>query len=207
MHRFFLHPFRQAAFGLLLLPLAMGAVPLKVLPGHVPSLSARARRLADAAPTQELNLALGLPLRNRDGLTQLLEQLYDPRSPRYRRFLSAEEFAGKFGPTEADYAAVRRFAEAHGFTVTRTHPNRTLLDVKASVRDIEQAFHLRMALYQHPTENRSFYAPDREPSVESDIPLLSISGLNDAVLPRPASLSERLLGSATPESGTGPAGY
>ncbi|HEV7925489.1 MAG TPA: hypothetical protein VGR14_09045, partial [Verrucomicrobiae bacterium] len=61
--------------------------------------------------------------------------------------------------------------------------------------------------YQHPTENRSFFAPDREPSVEADLPLLSISGLDNAVLPRPASLSERPLGSATPESGTGPAGY
>jgi subtilase family serine protease len=91
--------------------------------------------------------------------------------------------------------------------VTRTHPNRTLLDVKASVREIEQAFHVRMALYQHPTENRSFFAPDREPSVEPEVPLLSISGLDNAVLPRPASLSERPLGSATPESGSGPAGY
>ncbi len=207
MRRFFLHQFRQATIWLLLLPLVAGAVPLKTLQGHVPPLAGKARRLATPPPTQELNLALGLPLRNRGLLNHLLEQLYDPRSPRYRRFLTPEEFAGKFGPSEADYAAVRRFAEAHGFTVTRTHPNRTLLDVKASVRDIEQAFHLRMALYQHPTENRSFYAPDTEPSVEPEIPLLSISGLDNAVLPRPASLTERPQGSATPEAGTGPAGY
>jgi subtilase family serine protease len=205
MRRFFLHQFRQATIWLLLLPLVAGAVPLKTLQGHVPPLAGKARRLATPPPTQELSLALGLPLRNRGLLSHLLEQLYDPRSPRYRRFLTPEEFAGKFGPSEADYAAVRRFAEAHGLTVTRTHPNRTLLDVKASVRDIEQAFHLRMALYQHPTENRSFYAPDTEPSVEPEIPLLSISGLDNAVLPRPASLTERPQGSATPEAGTGPA--
>jgi subtilase family serine protease len=207
MHRFFLQPFRQATFGLLLFPLAMGATPLKALPGHVPALTAKARRLAAPPPTQELDLALGLPLRHREMLTHLLEQLYNPHSPHYRRFLTAKEFAGNFGPTEEDYAAVRRFAQAHGFRVTRTHPNRTLLDVKASVRDLEQAFHVRMALYQHPAENRSFYAPDREPAVEAELPLLSISGLDNAVWPRPASLSQRPLGSATPESGSAPDFY
>jgi subtilase family serine protease len=208
MNHFFLRPFRLAVFGLLLLPLASGAAALKTLPGHIPPLAAKARRLATfPSPTQELHLALGLPLRNQDVLTHLLEQLYNPHSPQYRRFLTAKEFAAQFGPTEEDYAAVRHFAQAHGFTVTRTHPNRTLLDVKASMQDIEKAFHVRMTLYQHPTEKRSFYAPDQEPSVEPNLPLLSISGLDNAVLPRPASLTERPQGSAAPEAGSGPAGY
>jgi subtilase family serine protease len=198
---------RQAILGLLLLPLALRAFPLKTLPGHVPALAAGAQRLGEPLPAQELHLALGLPLRQREKLAVLLEQLYDPRSPNYRRFLSAHEFADNFGPTEEDYAAVQRFALTHGFAVTHTHPNRTLLDVTATVREVEQAFRLRMILYQHPTENRSFYAPDREPSVEPDLPLLSISGLDDAFLPHPASLIERPRGSATPESGSGPAGY
>ncbi len=207
MHHFFLQPFRRAILGLLLLPLGLGATPLKLLPGHVPPLAANAQRLGEPLPAKELHLALGLPLRNREKLTVLLEQLYDPHSLNYRRFLSAQEFADKFGPSEEDYAAVQRFALKHGFTVTHTHPNHTLLDVTAAVGDVEQAFHLRMVLYQHPTENRSFYAPDREPSVEPDLPLLSISGLDNANLPHPASLSERHDGSATPESGSAPAGY
>jgi subtilase family serine protease len=205
MHHF--QPFRQATFGLVLVPLAMEAAPRKELPGHVPPQAATAQRLGAPPSAQELDLALGLPLRNREMLTHWLEQLYNPLSAQYRHFLTANEFASNFGPTEEDYAAVRRFAQAHGFSVTRTHPNRTLLDVTASVRDIEQAFHVRMALYQHPTENRSFYAPDREPSVEPEVPLLSISGLDNAVLPRPASLNEKPQGSATPDEGSGPAGY
>jgi subtilase family serine protease len=207
MQHFFAQPFRQAMLGLLLFPLASAAAPLRTLPGNVPPLAAKARRLTAPPPALELHLALGLPLRNRELLADLLKQLYDRSSPQYRRYLTAQEFAARFAPTEEDYAAVRRFAEAHGFRVTHTHPNRTLLDVKAPVRDIEQAFHLKMALYQHPTEGRSFYAPDQEPSVEPDIPLLSISGLDNAVLPRPASLTERPQGSATPDAGSGPAGY
>ena len=64
-----------------------------------------------------------------------------------------------------------------------------------------------MALYRHPTENRSFYAPDREPSVESDVPLLSISGLDNSTLPRPAGLTDRPPSRFTPDGGTAPAGY
>jgi hypothetical protein len=38
------------------------------------------------------------------------------------------------------------------------------LDVTGSVANIEEAFHVTMGVYQHPTENRTFYAPDREPT-------------------------------------------
>jgi hypothetical protein len=209
MCRFLLPLSRQATIGLMLFALAAGAAPLRTLPGHVPPLAAQARRLADPPlPTQELNLALGLPLRNQDKLTHLLSELYDPRSAQYRHFLSAREFAEMFGPTEEDYATVRNFAESHGFKVTKTHPNRALLDVRASMQEIERAFHLHMSLYEHPTEKRSFYAPDREPSVEADVPLLSIGGLDNAILPHPASLIERPHGLGfTPEAGSGPAGY
>jgi Pro-kumamolisin, activation domain len=205
---FLLLSFRRATLGLLLFPLAAGAAPLRTLHGRVPPLAAQERRLPDPPPTQELHLALGLPLRNQDKLTNLLVELYNPRGAQYRHFLSAQEFADAFGPSEEDYAAVRHFAEAHGFKVTKTHPNRALLDVTASMQDIERAFHVHMALYQHPSEKRTFYAPDREPSVEADVPLLSISGMDNAVLPHPASLSERPKDrSFTPEAGSGPAGY
>jgi subtilase family serine protease len=208
MCRFLLRLFCQATLGLLIFPLATGAAPLQTIHGHVPPLIHSAQRLADLPPTRELNLALGLPLRNREKLADLLSQIYNARSPQYRHFVSAQDFAEAFGPTMEEYAAMRSFAEANGFRVIKTHPNRTLLDVKASVRDIERAFHLRMGLYEHPTQNRSFFAPDSEPSVESNVPLLSINGLDDAILPRPASLIERPPGSrATPEVGSAPAGY
>ena len=44
-----------------------------------------------------------------------------------------------------------------------------------------------MGVYQHPTENRTFYAPDREPTVNLPFPLWHISGLDNYSLPHPAS--------------------
>jgi len=46
----------------------------------------------------------------------------------------------------------------------------------APVANVEKAFHVTMGLYQHPTQNRTFYAPDREPTVDLSIRLWHISG-------------------------------
>jgi len=160
------------------------------------------------AGTNQLNLAIGLPLRNREALTNLLRQIYDPASPNYHHFLTPEQFTERFGPAEKDYQAVIAFAKAHGLKVTTTHPNRMLVDVSASVAEVEQAMHVRFQVYQHPTEKRLFHAPDTEPSLDLPVPVLGISGLNDYSQPRPR-LQARPLTSATGFSlntGSGPNG-
>ena len=44
---------------------------------------------------------------------------------------------------------------------------------------------MTMNVYQHPTEKRTFYAPDRRPTVNLSAPLWHISGLNNYSIPRP----------------------
>ena len=155
-----------------------------------------------------LHLAIGLPLRNQEELTNLLQQIYDPASPNYHHYLTPEEFTARFGPTADDYQAVRRFAEQNGFTVTYTHPNRVVLDVEGSVTDIERTLHVTMHTYQHPREARTFHAPDTEPTVDLAVPILHISGLDDYSLPHPNSELKPLdlQAKATPNGGTGPGG-
>src|SRR5205823_5960607 len=104
-------------------------------------------RLGDLPAQQRLFLILGLPLRNRAALTNLLEQIYDPASPNFHQYISAEQFAEQFGPTEKDYQAVIDFARTNGLMVTGTHPNRSLLDVNGSKSEIEKLFHVSMGVY------------------------------------------------------------
>jgi kumamolisin len=156
--------------------------------------------------TQSLRLNIALPLRNESELDDLLQELYDPQSPSFHQFLSVQEFTERFGPTEEDYAAVVRFAEQNGLTVTGTFPNRMVVNVMGSVADIESAFQVTMGLYQHPTEQRTFYSPDREPSPDVGVPLWHISGLDNFSIPHPASL--RRDAAAKPgQTGSGPSGY
>ena len=59
------------------------------------------------------------------------------------------------------------------------------VQLEGSVTSIETAFNVSMGVYQHPTENRTFYAPDREPTVDLPFPLWHISGLDNYSIPRP----------------------
>jgi hypothetical protein len=120
------------AFGL---PLAASAVPRQRLSGnHVPAAVKRLVAAGSLPGSQRLNLAISLPLRNEKELDGLLQQLYDPASPNYHRYLAPAEFTERFGPTENDYQALANFAKSNGLTVTVTHPNRVVLDVEARSR-------------------------------------------------------------------------
>ena len=156
--------------------------------------------------TQSLNLNLTLPLRNEPELDDLLQALYDPQSQLFHQFLSVQEFTERFGPSEQDYAEVIRFATENGLTVTGTFANRMVVNVTGPVANIEKAFQVTMATYRHPTENRSFYSPDREPAPNLAVPLWHISGLDNFSIPHPISLRRDLevRGNTT---GSGPSGY
>ena len=157
----------------------------QVLIGHVPRITKGLSPRGRLDASYRMKVAIGLPLRNRERLTTLLEDIYNPSSPNFRHFLKAEEFAASFGPSAEDYQSVLDFAKAHHLTVTQTHSNRTLVDVSGSVADIEKAFNIHMQRFQHPKENRDFFAPDVEPSLELKTPVLAISGLDNYVRPRP----------------------
>jgi subtilase family serine protease len=176
-----------AMFLLFLFATAQAQQPLQVLHNHVRPVVAnkQAVPVSFLPPTQHLNLAIILPLRNQTELTGLLSRLYDPSSPDYRQFLTVAQFTERFSPTEQDYQAILNFAEANGLTVTDKPANRLLIDVNGSVAQIEKAFHVRMTVYQHPTENRTFYSPDREPSLDLTVPVSHIAGLNNFSIPRP----------------------
>ena len=179
----------------------------KVLPGHIPKAVAQIQSIASLPSDTRLKLAIGLPLRDREGLTAFIAQLYDPTSAKYRQYLSPEEFTRKFGPTPEQYQAVIAFARSNRLEVVGTHPNRLLLDVRGKVADIEQAFNTTLRLYPHPTEARAFYAPEKEPSVDPALPLLDISGLDNFRKPHPQSLKVGpLRPTPSPQAGSGPNG-
>jgi subtilase family serine protease len=129
-------------------------------------------------PDKRIHLVVELPIRNKPERDQLLKDLYDPKSPDYGHYLTPQEFTDRFGPTQADYDTVIAFFKNQGFKVT-TSPSRALLDIDGTVQMIEDTFHTTLKLYKHPTENRNFYAPDGNISVDLDIPLSGVAGLDN----------------------------
>ncbi len=164
-----------------------------------------AARVATADPHRELQIAIALPLRNRAELEQLVRDLYDPSSREYRRYLSVAQFTDRFGPTQVDYSKAVQFFSKHGLTITGLAANRYLIEGTANVGTLERMLHVQFGLYQRSGETRRFIAPDREPTLDLDVPVLSIIGLDDAnpptnrlVLQQPATAAK---------SGSGPGGW
>ena len=181
-----------------------------VLQGHQPAVVPSLTPLGRLDGSTRLKLSLHLPLHHRDELTALVDQIYDPASPSYHHYLAPDKFDAQFGPTAAEYQALIDFATRQGFTVTARHANRLLLEVSAPVTNIEHAFQVTMRIYRHPTEPRSFFAPDAEPSAEAGIPVAYIGGLDNFSRAHPQNLRRTPLKAAkraTPQNiGSGPNG-
>jgi len=98
---------------------------VKSLHGHVPAVVSHLTPAGRLNATNRLHLSIGLPLRNAEGLTNLLQQIYDRASQNFHQFLTPAQFTEQFAPHPArDYQSVLDFARTNGLTVTRTHGNR-----------------------------------------------------------------------------------
>ena len=181
----------------------------QVLHNHIRrEVSSGQAALVGRLPTaQRMRLSIVLPLRNQTALTELIGRLYDPSSPDFHHFLSVDQFTQQFGPTAEDYEAVVGFAKANGFSVTNSPANRLIVPITGTAAQVEKAFNVRMNNYRHPTENREFFSPDREPSLNLGVPVAHIAGLNNFSIPRPALTRASGANVTSAQTGSGPDGY
>jgi hypothetical protein len=163
--------------------------------------------MSDMPATQRIGLSISLPMRNKQQLQTLIQQLHDPSSPQYGKYLTVQQFTEQFGPTQADYDKVVAWAKAQGMTVTLTHTSRMLVNVSAPASAINQTFSVKMKQYKHPTENRTFFAPETEPTVQPGLPILDIQGFNNYKLPHSMlKRADATQGAHADTTGSGPGG-
>jgi len=202
------------AAGLLLaISLGAGLAPPSVraeadsvrLRDHVPAKAVADAHLQGRLPAgTQLSMVFSLPLQNQQELDQLLARLYDPADSLYGHYLSSDEFTAQFAPAQADYDAVVAYAESLGFTVTGTHPNRTLINVSGPASAVERGFNLHLNSYQD-RNGRNFYAPDSDPEVPALIAsrLHGVVGLDNSAVWRPHNSP---MAAGTSQIGSGPGG-
>ncbi|OOG56358.1 S53 family serine peptidase [Rhodanobacter sp. C03] len=148
--------------------------------------SAHAAAQVGGLPThQVMSLDVVLPVHNQAGLDAFVADVANPASPSFRQYLTPAQFTARFGPTQQDYDTVVQYLRNNGLTVTGGSRDGMDVQVKGPVSAVEAAFNIRMLTYQHPTENRVFFSPDREPTTTLAIPLWHVSGLDNYSLPHP----------------------
>ena len=172
--------------------------------------------LGRAKTGETVRLALTLPLRNQGELNVLLENLYDPDNAQYGHYLTSEQFAARYSPTQADYDAVIAFARRSGLQVVGTHPNRLVVDVQGTSLAVERAFAVSLQRFQAP-DGRIFRAPNADPAVPAALSgkIAAIVGLDNVAVFHPHNVlrnDNALFGNgqfqafADPRGGSGPSG-
>jgi len=187
---------------------ASSASATALLVKHVPPAVAqhKAALAGSLDAATHLKLQVVLPMRHKGELGELAHAVSDPTSPLYRHYLSVAEFTKRFGPTQHDYDVAMKFFSDNGLAVTHTAANRYLFQVEGAAADVERVLHVKLNTYKHPSENRTFFAPDREPTLDLAVPVQEVVDLDNYVLPHPKLVRPAANRTARAGTGSGPGG-
>ncbi len=163
------------------------AQPQSPLTRHVRDevVNGKAQLVGKLPASQTLLFDIVLPLRDRAGLQDFVQEVQSPASSSYHKFLTPQEFTARFGPSQEDWEALVAFAKASGFEIISGTREERDLRLSGSVANIEKAFHVTMGTYRDLSEDRTFFAVDREPTVDLPFQIWHITGLDNDSKPHP----------------------
>ena len=118
-------------------------------------------------------------------LNQFLRDQQTPGSRNFRRWLSPEQFADRFGVSTADIAKITGWMQSQGFDIISVARGRRFIAFNATAQQVQTA--LKTEIHHFRVNGELHFANTTEPSVPQAIqPLvLGIMGLDD-FLPKPA---------------------
>jgi subtilase family serine protease len=96
--------------------------------------------VADDFQMEHMLLQLQRPPEQEQVLKEFIDQLHDPASPNFHRWLSAQEFGEKFGLAQDDLNTITTWLQSHGFQVNVVYPSGMLIDFSGSAGQVREAF-------------------------------------------------------------------
>jgi len=151
----------------------------RTLPNNTPGLVATAQNLGPESPSTVINLTLWMQARNQAALDELTQQIYTKGSPNYHAFLTLEQFKAQFALGDRELQVVKDFAKAHGFEVISVSKANFAVQVRGTVGDAQNAFHVQINRYEQ--NGTVFHAPDTAPSIDGEAAayVAAVSGLHN----------------------------
>ncbi|HXZ04246.1 MAG TPA: protease pro-enzyme activation domain-containing protein [Ktedonobacteraceae bacterium] len=128
--------------GNMLYPASAAGPGSVVFRGTLSPLVAHSHLVGPANPNQRIALTIGLRPSNADGLTRYAQDISNPKSVNFHRYLTPAQITDVFGPTPAAHGAVLQFLRDSGFTITHTYNHRLLIGFSGTIGQIEQVFHI-----------------------------------------------------------------
>src|SRR5919197_983461 len=146
------------------------AASRSAIPGTKPAWATSKNLVRHVSGTEKIGFRLYLGWRNADAATALARSVSNPKSSKYRQFLTPTQFRSQFAPTAASVAAVQNWLKSSGFSITHTPANRHFVAAQGTASQVEAAFGTTLNLY------RANGLQVRAPSTNLSVPT-SIAGL------------------------------
>jgi Pro-kumamolisin, activation domain/Bacterial Ig-like domain (group 3) len=94
-----------------------------------------------ALPAERMMLVLQRSTEQESALKQYLEDLHDPTSQSYHKWLGPEQFGQLYGPADADIQTVTGWLQQQGFSVNKVLKGRTAIEFSGTMGQVQNAFH------------------------------------------------------------------
>jgi kumamolisin len=175
------------------------AQPLVTVPGSVAPTLAHAHRDSAVAAGQQVSVAVSLKLHDTAGLAALDAAVSTPGSAEYGHYLTAAQFAARFGPTAQDVAQVRQYLTSQGLTVTDVSGNRQVVDAVGPANAVASAFNTSLGNYTEGT--RHYRANDSSVRLPTGVASVveGVTGLSTRTVAHPENVP--VTPKATPHAG------
>ncbi|HWA90490.1 MAG TPA: S53 family peptidase [Rhizomicrobium sp.] len=116
----------------------------RVVLAHITRAEANAQndrgRVPDTMRLDGLQLLLHRGAKEQAALDRLSRDLHDPHSPRYRKWLTAKQFADRYGVAKSDIDAVSAWLTHHGLHVDGVSGNRMAINFSGTAGQLRDAF-------------------------------------------------------------------
>ncbi|PRC93412.1 S53 family peptidase [Solimicrobium silvestre] len=142
------------------------------------------------SPTQTQTVSIVLQLRNANELNKYINDTVDPNSPNYHHFLSVDEFAHRYAPTDADVNRVKADLGKLGIQVSEVYRSHMVIRATGSTAQFNK--YLATEVHSYKENGLSYIKPSVAltiPSSVSDV-VMAVIGLNTK--PKLHSLSHNL---------------
>lgn len=102
----------------------------------------------DSLPMEHMLLQLQRSSQLEESVRQLIDDLHNPSSPKFHRWLTAEELGRAYAPASEDIDKVTVWLESHGFSVNVVYPSGMIIDFSGTAAQVREAFHTSIHYYE-----------------------------------------------------------
>ena len=146
--------------------------------------------VADDFRIEHMLLQLQRSTEQEQAVKDYIDQLHDPASSNFHRWLTAQKFGETFGSAEDDLDAITTWLQRHGFQVNMVYPSGMVIDFSGSAGQVREAF--RTEIHQLEVNGVEHIANMSDPQIPAALApaVAGVVSLHDFV-PRPMHKLQR----------------